>query len=243
MSVGNNIVSNTTAVNIDWLEKSPMYQMSLGSRELFHSNFLAWLFETYPNSITILVIEPTRFKSVLREKKNVDLVILGKHGETLAILENKVKDIPRQGQLEKYAESFANTKKGILLTLVPETFVLSKTKSGSGWVWTRLTYRELARNIVAWRNSAELESRDATFVDEYCMMVDGICDIAEKYLNPELIKQQYWFAPSVREDLATIRFDDTIKKYEAQLMASEIEERLKEEGAVLVTCAPRTPPF
>ena len=222
-------MTNTNTTEIKWLEKSPMYQMSLGSRKLFHSNFLAWLFEAYSDSIEILGIEPSKFKGVLREKKNVDLVILGENDEILAILENKIKDIPRQGQLERYAKFFANTKKGILLTLVPESFDLSQTKGGSDWGWTRLSYRELARNIEAWRIRAKLEHRDSMFVDEYCMMVNKICDIAEKHLNPDIIEKRYWFPISDRESLAAIRFDDTVKKHEAQLMASELEKRIQNE--------------
>jgi hypothetical protein len=33
----------------DILKKSPLFNLSLSSKELFHSNFLAWLCENYPN--------------------------------------------------------------------------------------------------------------------------------------------------------------------------------------------------
>jgi hypothetical protein len=36
---------------IDTLKKSPLFNLSLTSRELFHSNFLAWLAETYPREV------------------------------------------------------------------------------------------------------------------------------------------------------------------------------------------------
>ena len=34
---------------IDGLKQSPLFQLSLASKELFHSNFLAWLCVTYPD--------------------------------------------------------------------------------------------------------------------------------------------------------------------------------------------------
>lgn len=32
------------------IEKSPMFQLSLGSKELFHTNFLYWLWKAEPNA-------------------------------------------------------------------------------------------------------------------------------------------------------------------------------------------------
>lgn len=37
------------------LEESPIYAMSLGSKELFHSNFWAWLMKTDPKFISIFL--------------------------------------------------------------------------------------------------------------------------------------------------------------------------------------------
>jgi hypothetical protein len=35
--------------HVQRLKKSPLFNLSLASKELFHSNFLAWLCEAYPN--------------------------------------------------------------------------------------------------------------------------------------------------------------------------------------------------
>ena len=37
------------------IEKSPMFQLSLGSKELFHTNFLYWLWKAEPNAFWIIM--------------------------------------------------------------------------------------------------------------------------------------------------------------------------------------------
>ena len=69
------------------LKASPLFNMSLGSKELFHSNFLAWLLEISINSnnidiklfLKLLFPEVEKndliVSSVVREFKNFDLFI------------------------------------------------------------------------------------------------------------------------------------------------------------------------
>ena len=37
--------------HVQRLKKCPLFNLSLASKELFHSNFLAWLCEAYPNQV------------------------------------------------------------------------------------------------------------------------------------------------------------------------------------------------
>jgi hypothetical protein len=80
---------------IEALKASPLFSLSLSSKELFHSNFLAWLCETYPVIVGRLLSEcltrrPTTAVVVkaLREWKNLDLVLEYPGGEL--VIENKV---------------------------------------------------------------------------------------------------------------------------------------------------------
>jgi hypothetical protein len=79
------------------LKSNPVYCLSLGSRELFHSNFLGWMFEKYPHTLSILTgpVAPDWIK-VERERKNLDLLITyGQADECHAVVvEIKVKDTP-----------------------------------------------------------------------------------------------------------------------------------------------------
>ena len=97
------------------LNRSPLFAISLSGKELSHSNFWAWLLEQkvegkhpfievfipnfYQNGCTFISVE--------REKKHVDLTITYKNkaNETeVLIIENKIKSIPTKEQLIRYEE-------------------------------------------------------------------------------------------------------------------------------------------
>jgi hypothetical protein len=90
------------------LKANPVYCMSLGSRELFHSNLLGWMFEKYPRTVSVLT-EPVRpvvpdCIKVEREKKNMDLLVTFSEATShhAIVVEVKVKDVPGAKQLTAY---------------------------------------------------------------------------------------------------------------------------------------------
>lgn len=123
----------------DALRNSPMFQLSLSSKELFHSNLLAWLAED-PDTTNLFVevLKLFRLKEeraieladgirngtymVLREYKNFDFCICEKlrnwkedseeeyvPGQVVLVLENKFKSIPYEVQLKGYEDAVHNT--------------------------------------------------------------------------------------------------------------------------------------
>lgn len=81
------------------LNNSVMFNLSLSSKELFHSNFLSYLFN-YDNSLFCKIIGSDFFEfKVKRERKNIDIEIAGNY--TKYIIENKIKDIIDNVQIEK----------------------------------------------------------------------------------------------------------------------------------------------
>jgi len=83
---------------IDKLKKSPIFNMSLSSKELFHSNFIAWILEEYPkymgeffSEYLSLEDKPQKITNVQREKKNIDISF--DIGDKSIFIENKVKSI------------------------------------------------------------------------------------------------------------------------------------------------------
>lgn len=123
---------------IEILKKSPMFNLSLSSKELFHSNFLYWL-STLNNGETFKDMVKTCFDvdlpdsyEIKREYNNFDLCVVTKESEVnkkriveklLLVIENKVKSIPTIEQLQKYDDKIGkkwpepeNVKK-ILLSL------------------------------------------------------------------------------------------------------------------------------
>ena len=86
------------------LKGSLLFYMSLGSKELFHSNTWAWLIERDNNFARIFFpsIPQGAAITVTREEKNRDLTIWVNKGTNNAqayVIENKFKSIPRRGQL------------------------------------------------------------------------------------------------------------------------------------------------
>ena len=98
------------------LNMSPLFNLSLTSKELFHSNFLAWLGTQFPNQFSLMMSDLLDIKdyilyeSIKREYKHSDICFKMKNGSDIksVIIENKVKSIPYKEQLEQYSEKCSN---------------------------------------------------------------------------------------------------------------------------------------
>ncbi len=83
------------------LLSSPLFHLSLSSKELFHSNFLGWLGKWHPDFFLAVFWEmgcvlncPADGFILKREYENFDLCVLAPDGRIVFILENKVKKKP-----------------------------------------------------------------------------------------------------------------------------------------------------
>ena len=110
---------------INDLSKNVMFRLSLGSKELFHSNFWAWLLEEYGNKATKIFQETcdNDICDVCREMSHTDLSF--KSNGNLIIIENKFKSYPYLEQLQRYA--YENFNRGfdhiILVSYFEPTFL------------------------------------------------------------------------------------------------------------------------
>lgn len=109
------------------LRTSPLFNLSLCSKELFHSNFLYWLGTTHC-ALFVAVCKELGCKvnwnaspeNIKREYCNLDLCACC-DGQITFILENKVKSIPQKSQLDRYVrENNPQTDDLILLSLATE---------------------------------------------------------------------------------------------------------------------------
>lgn len=154
----NDMKKKTTSIieeQLQRLNRSPLFAISLSGKELSHSNFWAWLLEQkvegkhpfievfipdfYQNGCTFISVE--------REKKHVDLTITYKNkaDETeVLIIENKIKSIPTKEQLMRYEEELGKqnlTITGILTGLYASLDIKDLGK------WSFLSYQEIAKRI------------------------------------------------------------------------------------------------
>jgi hypothetical protein len=144
------------------LKSSPLFNLSLSSKELFHSNFIAWLISEYPNEMWSIFskcteLEPDKYKiekaSAHREKEHIDLMfdvekIGSAEGKIKIIIENKVKSLPYKKQLEEYSTKFPGCCY-ILLSLSKPKHLINESNSifDEKNYWHLLTYENLANEL------------------------------------------------------------------------------------------------
>lgn len=143
----------TTVDNLLKLKTNPLFQFSLGSKELFHSNFIAWMLETdlkfsesFLKAMGVLQKKDTLNKiKIEREKLNFDLLIHCQldTGVKFILIENKVKSRPILDQLTEYKDKF-ETKRSyqgdsefILLSLIDPEFPMPDN-------WKLIKYKDFA---------------------------------------------------------------------------------------------------
>lgn len=148
------------------LKNNFLFQASLGSKELFHSNMLAWILEQQNKDgefqvlkmfiedvakLDVAIITKDNNPIIAREENKIDLTIKWKEGDNwnLIFIENKMKSIPTPTQLNEYdckIDGLTGTKtkdglfrqvnKKLLLTPFP-----SKVQSNSQIMpWENITY-------------------------------------------------------------------------------------------------------
>ncbi len=107
------------------LRESPFFNVSLGSKELFHSNLLAWLGNMSDTKSGLSQVFRQVFdlshiagsiEGVEREKRNIDLTLKFDSGQEI-LVEVKVKSLPDLKQLKKYERKNPKAGKPLLLTL------------------------------------------------------------------------------------------------------------------------------
>ena len=94
------------------LKQSLVYTLSLGDKELFHSNVLGWLFENHNDKgiqpiVKLFINDELEIERVEREKNHFDLCVTCHKKDNEAykhfvIIENKFKSLPEKKQLERY---------------------------------------------------------------------------------------------------------------------------------------------
>ena len=203
----------TYQANVEKLEKSPVFTMSLGSKELFHSNFWAFLMERkdYRPFLDQLFpeLEPSEAIQIKREYKNRDIVILHKDKEF--VIENKIKSYPDLEQLKRYGDD-PNMALGIVTGINKPPFDLPEK-------WRYVSYSKIAailRNVIT--DDKYLES----IVSDYCDVLDSIYCLMNLSLKETEGKLSYW-TPSISM-LDRIRLMDVFRKLKADDFAIECKD-------------------
>jgi hypothetical protein len=230
------------------LEKNPLFTFSLGSKELFHSNIISYIFQIDEGKFGLKFLENLNFikdvKShklqIKREFRNWDLFIhILKEGKVIKdiIIENKVKSIPDVIQLDKYSEDYKNNKyigqdySFVLLTITEPLFDLSASSSKLKEKWDLITYQKLADTMELTMDQINISEGDyisnKQLIKSYCILIRSLC----KIISIIKLSGQYNFynakPPSYIRMANDIRIQDLIIKNLTSYFQGKIENKLQ----------------
>lgn len=218
---------------IEFLKNSMLYQMSLGSKELFHSNVWWWLINNDKNFIKVFIpnfnlLEYTTIK-VERETKHRDLIIkLSKNRDNEHIvIENKIKSLPTIDQLERYTKDIDKYKfKQGVLTGIGECDIdlsLLKTHNNTCGLWTYVSYDEIATRIldIAKISESEVVKNHLEQIGEYCEIIKCINFVLDENINYHKDILVY----NDKGELDSLRIKDIFQKLKASSLKNYILQR------------------
>lgn len=211
------------------LSSSPIFNLSMASKELFHSNLLFWLSlkhkSCFINILEKMGVDTKKWQNSwrsYREKNNYDLCIYDTSKNSISfILENKVKSIPRKDQLDKYSEETRSLNKEdkILLTLTtdfPNKDEIEKT-------WTIKSYEDLA-NIITDNICSISDCYHQMLLNDYCKTIRLLHKIQSNWSYEKEDKYIEKFVTEKSED--TIKIGDIRKKVLYSKLAIDIQKEI-----------------
>ena len=204
--------------NYEIIKDSPVYAMSLGSHELFHSNFWAWLMEIYPDSKEE-VFDIKFDGDIKREFKHFDICISSKDG--IYIIENKFKSIPYEEQLVSYkatAERESGFKGGTLICLEKPNFNFKEVG------WECLTYEYILEKMEAFAQKITNEFHKQ-IVEEYVSVTKTVVDIIADNSKDEKFK----LSSTCFAELEELRIADVLRKLNANSFLKKYEKEITEK--------------
>ena len=208
---------------IQYLKNSPVYAMSLGSKELFHSNFWHWL-------MTCEDIKPKNaFVKIFFDLKDVDKIEREQHNRDLTIwknnvayvVENKIKSVPYKEQLKKYETDLEKNQSfgcGILTGIFKPDFMEDDDCNK----WKFVSYKEIGEQILEILKQVKCSNFNKSVITEYAKIVLNIYNIiTEKLKNTKKLIQN-----NDCKDLEKIRLDDICKKYCAEKFSKYLKQTM-----------------
>lgn len=204
------------------LDNSPIYNLSLSSKELFHSNFLAWLGKNpATKSFFVDVINTMCFNlnlsncndwTIEREDNNFDLCIK-ENGNYILVIENKIKSIPRKKQLDNYIAK-VNKKTHLLLLTLVEQF----PNMQNDLPWEIKTYKDLSIAMTDCLNNSNLHGYTKEIIEDYIMFITKLVEIEK------LLQNQISFVSKCTSKLG--KLSDLFEKIKFSNYAMELHEKI-----------------
>lgn len=211
------------------LKKSPMFNLSLSSKELFHSNFIDWLITIDNKSMSSLFSNLLKKKIEIlqsnREKNNFDLHI-DCSGHQQIIIENKFKSIITEQQLAKYNEKLKDyNSHNMLLSLNLTTYERSLADE---YDWIAVSYTELCDEL---QKISFKDNYHQTMVGDYCKFNN---EISSYFSNKDYSKYSIGDMYLEYKKLLEIRLHDISQKILFNYILRELNLKLKKDNKSFV---------
>lgn len=240
---------NPLVSTLESLKQNPMFYFSLGSKELFHSNFLEFLWEQDRKSFLRMLLKMLNGKNtkleemikksdsyyLAREQENFDICIYHYNYKKTkknyddndieydVIIENKVKSIPYSQQLEKYVAKVDKEKSApiyILLSLA--TKFLDKHEIQNANTWRIVHYDSL---LTAIKKNYHDKNICSAYIIDYCRLIEDMQILQEHILNVEN-SSSFFDAQSIKI-FEKIRMHDLYHKLRGSYFVGELYMELQ----------------
>ncbi len=222
------------------LVEQPLFHASLGSKELFHSNVLAWLCERHPHAGAAVLApwseidEKQRTDAVLRERAQLDLVVV-RAGSRPVVFENKVFSAPDESQLDRYAaKNVRQVVDGratlVLLSLGDPGWADGTYTTPTGETWQWRSYEDLATALESLALPL-LEGFDRDFLAAYIDTLRTLVQLLQLVLvadDSEPVDLPEEWKPL----LVGARLWDAARKLRSRHIGNRLRERLETGMAV-----------
>jgi len=235
---------------LEILESNPIFKMSLGSKELFHSNFLEFLWDIdhakFVEMINEILVSKNNTKIINfqndssflytfdREKENFDVCIHHKIENTKyksgwtkeyydLIIENKVKSIPRKDQLDSYYDKAtlkAQDKKDPIFLLLSLVDEFPCKNELDKNRWIVANYNDLCNAI----RQVYSNSKHSNYIKDYCNFIE-IMSCLQKEMVTDFENQEYYNGDQLKKYKA-LRIHDLYIKLRGSLFLTKLKEEL-----------------
>jgi hypothetical protein len=209
---------------VDAMDADLVFTMSLGSKELFHSNLLGW-FISHHQAVAEAVTGSAGPVQVEREKQNTDLLIRA-DGQPPIVIENKVFALPDSVQLDRIAKKFEGQKpRLVLLSLTPPAWGAQTWTSPGGHEWTWMSYEQLADRLrPTLREVTAADGYAGATLSQWLDLMGRLGDLTRLVGHPAP-DEPLQLPRSQRDILHTARLDVPVQKMRYQQLAIELGRR------------------
>ena len=188
------------------LKKSPLFNLSLTNKELFHSNFIAWFGKLYPELFIQLISDllgenkwadgvDAKKMDIRREYNNFDISVFDSEDSKVPrlIIENKVKSVPTQAQLKEYEHKINDDENVALLLLTMNEQIYSLAEDESGTRWKIVNYQALSTSLRGLPDK-NIKPYHRMLVKDYCQYVYDLQQIICDFTSGEnfLYDSDHW---------------------------------------------------